>query len=615
MKNSSSFQIVIAIAVLGLVAAGAVLLNKPGSKKPDEEKTRQSDNSFAVTDVRIFDGEKTIEKTSILVLDGKISAIGSAIKIPDNLFVYKGSGKTLLPGLIDSHTHTFGDARKEALRFGITTELDMFTDWRMLAEAKKQRENMARTEQADLWSAGTLTTVPGGHGTEYGMKIPTLTKAEEANAFVQARVAEGSDYIKIVYDDGSAYGENVKIKSFTPEVTQALIQSTKANHKKAIVHIASLKQARLMTEQGANGLAHIFIDEVADTGFIEQAKKHKLFIIPTLSVTASLAGADEGKKLAMDKQLLTYLSKTQTSALNASFPKQWQKPMVLNNALQSVRLLHDAEISLLAGTDAGNSGTTHGASLHGELALLVEAGLTPSDALNAATALPADTFDLRDRGRIAVGMRADLVLVNGNPTLDIQATRNIAQIWKNGYAITRINSIEKPVVANKKAITGIISDFEQEKITAGYGSWHISTDVQMNGTSVANMQLVTTGAMHHSAALEVTGEIKTGYSYPWAGVYFSPGTKAFEPVDYSNAKELVFWAKGDGRKYNVMAFSTTASGIPPTQTFIAGPEWQAVRLPLSGFEGLELKNVTGFAFNAGAPEGNFQFMIDNVEIK
>jgi imidazolonepropionase-like amidohydrolase len=615
MKNSSSFQIVIAIAVLGLAAASAVFLNKPESKNLKKEKTLQSNNSFAVTNVRIFDGEKTIEKTSILVLDGKISAIGPSIKIPDNLTVYDGSEKTLLPGLIDSHTHTYGDARKDALRFGVTTELDMFTDWRILAEAKKQRESVARTEQADLWSAGTLATVPGGHGTEYGMKIPTLTKAEEAESFVQARANEGSDYIKIVFDDGSAYGENVKIKSFTPDVTRALIQSAKANHKKAIVHIASLKQAKLMAEQDADGLAHIFINEVADAGFIDQAKKHKLFIIPTLSVTASLAGADEGKKLALDKQLQAYLSKTQTSALNASFPKQWQNPIVLKNALQSVRLLHEAEIPLLAGTDAGNSGTTHGASLHGELALLVKAGLTPSDALNAATALPADTFDLRDRGRIAVGLRADLILVNGDPTKNIQVTRDITQIWKNGYNVARISQIEKPSTINKMAITGMISDFEQEKITARYGAWNISTDMQMNGASVATMQLAATGANHSSSALEITGEIKAGFSYPWAGVYFSPGTKTFEPIDYSNAKELIFWAKGDGRRYNVMAFSGTTSGIPPTQSFIAGPEWRAIRLPLSSFEGLELKNLTGFAINAGAPEGKFQLMIDNVEIK
>jgi imidazolonepropionase-like amidohydrolase len=615
MKNSSSLQIIAAVTLLGLAAAGAVLLNKPAEKNDKKEKLEQINNTFAITDVRVFDGEKAIERTTVLVRDGIISAIGKDVKIPKDIKVYQGEGKTLLPGLIDSHTHTYGDARKEALRFGVTTELDMFTDWRMLADAKKQRDSFAKTELADLWSAGTLATVPGGHGTEYGMQIPTLTKAEEANAFVQARATEGSDYIKIVYNDGSAYGENVKIKSFTPDVTLGLIQAAKAHNKKAIVHIASLEQAKLMAEQGADGLAHIFINEVADAAFIEKARTHKLFIIPTLSVTASLAGADEGKNLASDKKLKNYLSKAQTQALNASFPAQWQNPKVLENALSSVKLLHRAGVPLLAGTDAGNPSTAHGISMHGELELFVKAGLSPMAALNAATALPANIFGLRDRGRIGVGLRADLVLVDGNPTRDIRQSRNIEMIWKNGYAVSR-NATSEKTIATAKPSQSLISDFEQEKISSFYGAgWNISTDAQINGTSSAEMKQVNPGAGNSTAALQVTGEVKAGFSFPWAGVYFSPGTKASPNMDYSNAKELVFWAKGDGRTYNVMAFSSTAAGIPPTQTFIAGPDWQEIRLPLNGFDGLELTSVSGFSFNSGTPEGSFRFMIDNVEIQ
>jgi imidazolonepropionase-like amidohydrolase len=616
MKNSSSLQIIAAILILGLVAASAVLLNKPASKNDTKENPKEISNTFAVTDVRIFDGEKTIEKTSVLVQDGKITALGNDIKIPKDIIVHKGEGKTLLPGLIDSHTHTYGDARKEALRFGVTTELDMFTDWRMLTDAKKQRERFAKTELADLWSAGTLATVPGGHGTEYGMQIPTLTKAEEANAFVQARAAEGSDYIKIVHDDGSAYGENVKIKSFTPEVTLALIQAAKTHNKKAIVHIASLEQAKLMAEQGADGLAHIFINEVTDTAFIEQARIKKLFIIPTLSVMASLAGADEGKKLAADAQLKEYLSTSQSNALKASFPPQWQNPKVLENALSSVKLLHAAGIPLLAGTDAGNPSTTHGASMHGELSLLVKAGLSPSEALNAATALPAKIFGLNDRGLIAVGMRADLILVNGDPTKNIAATRTIEFIWKNGYRLDRIKTSDIAKQPAALPSSSLVSDFEQDKISSRYGNgWNISTDTQMGGESLATMRLVGQGANNSRGALEVTGEIKAGFAFPWAGVFFTPGEKSTQAVNYENAKELVFWVKGDGRRYNVMTFSSTQAGVPPSQSFIAGPVWSEVRLPLDGFAGLELSQVTGFSFNASAPEGKFSFMIDHVEIR
>ncbi len=621
MKISSAWQVALASSLL-LVAAGSAIWLNPATqnmqKKPSEKiEPIQFENSFAINHVRIFDGEKTIENASVFIQQGKIAAIGNTIKIPNNIPAYDGTGKTLLPGLIDSHTHTYGDAQKDALRFGVTTEMDMFSDWHLLAAAKKQRESFGRVEQADLWSAGTLATVPGGHGTEYGMKIPTLTTVEEAPSFVQARINEGSDYIKIVFDDGSAYGPTVKIKSLTPDVTKALIQSAHKNNKKALIHIASFQQAKTMTAQGADGLVHIFIDQVADSAFIEQAQKQHLFIVPTLSVTGSLAGADEGKKLATDVQLKDYLTVLQTNALKASFPPQWQNPKVLENALASVKLLHAAGIPLLAGTDAGNPSTTHGASLHGELSLLVRAGLSPSAALNAATALPAKIFGLHDRGRIAVGMRADLVLVSGNPTKNITDTRNIDFIWKNGYRLERNKT--GGVNSDVTAITpsGLISDFEQEKISSRYGNgWHVTTDQQMNGASQVSIKLIPSGVKNSKGALEISGRIKPGFAFPWAGAFFGPGAKAMQAVSYSNAKELVFWVKGDDRTYSVMMLSSvSAAGAPPSQSFITSNEWNEIRLPMAGFAGLELSSVSGFSFNAIGSEGEFSFMIDNVEIR
>jgi imidazolonepropionase-like amidohydrolase len=621
MKISSGWQVALACSILVAAAGSAVLLNPTMQKKTDRDLGQviinQDENSFAIKNIRVFDGEKTIENTSILIQQGKITAIGKDIKIANETPAYDGAGKTLLPGLIDSHTHTYGDAQKDALRFGVTTEMDMFSDWHLLAAAKKQRESFGRVEQADLWSAGTLATVPGGHGTEYGMKIPTLTAAEEAPAFVQARIDEGSDYIKIVFDDGSAYGPNVKIKSLTPEVTKALIQSAHKNDKKALIHIASFQQAKTMTAQGADGLVHIFIDQVADAAFIEQAKKQQLFIVPTLSVTGSLAGADEGKKLATDAQLKDYLTPLQSNALKAGFPPQWQNPKVLDNAMTSVKLLHDAGIPLLAGTDAGNPSTTHGASLHGELSLLVRAGLSPSTALNAATALPAKIFGLNDRGRIAVGMRADLVLVTGNPTKNITDTRNIVFIWKNGYRLERnkTGGVNSDVAAI--APSGLISDFEQKKISSRYGNgWHVTTDQQMNGASQVSIKLIPSGVKNSKGALEISGRIKPGFAFPWAGAFFGPSAKTMQAVSYSNAKELVFWVKGDGRTYSVMMLSSvSAAGAPPSQSFTTSNEWNEIRLPMAGFAGLELSSVSGFSFNAIGSEGEFSFMIDNVEIR
>jgi imidazolonepropionase-like amidohydrolase len=102
-----------------------------------------------------------------------------------------------------------------------------------------------------------------------------------------------------------------------------------------------------------------------------------------------------------------------------------------------VRRLADAGVTLLAGTDAPNPGTVFGASLHRELELLVRCGISPAQALAAATAEPARVFGLADRGRVAAGQRADLVLVSGDPLTDITATRAIERIWRGGIACDR----------------------------------------------------------------------------------------------------------------------------------------------------------------------------------
>jgi imidazolonepropionase-like amidohydrolase len=102
-----------------------------------------------------------------------------------------------------------------------------------------------------------------------------------------------------------------------------------------------------------------------------------------------------------------------------------------------VRRLADSGVTVLAGTDAPNPGTVFGASLHRELELLVRCGISPAQALAAATTEPAKVFGLTDRGRAAAGQRADLVLVSGNPLTDITATRAIELIWRGGTACDR----------------------------------------------------------------------------------------------------------------------------------------------------------------------------------
>src|SRR2546423_331016 len=81
----------------------------------------------AIRNVRVFDGSKVIPSATVVFTDGTITSVGASAKVPDGATVIDGAGKTLLPGLIDAHTHVFPGSLERALRFGVTTELDMFT--------------------------------------------------------------------------------------------------------------------------------------------------------------------------------------------------------------------------------------------------------------------------------------------------------------------------------------------------------------------------------------------------------------------------------------------------------------------------------------------------------
>jgi imidazolonepropionase-like amidohydrolase len=119
----------------------------------------------------------------------------------------------------------------------------------------------------------------------------------------------------------------------------------------------------------------------------------------------------------------------------------WTDPM--SRYYDNIRVLHRAGVPIVAGTDAPNPGVEHGISLHRELELLVAAGMSPLDALKAATSVAASAYRLNGHGRIVPGARADMILVKGDPTTDILATRNIVSIWKCGQRLGREPTIER----------------------------------------------------------------------------------------------------------------------------------------------------------------------------
>ncbi|HEY0810269.1 MAG TPA: CIA30 family protein, partial [Longimicrobiales bacterium] len=330
-----------------------------------------------------------------------------------------------------------------------------------------------------------------------------------------------------------------------------------------------------------------------------------------------------GAPLVNDAHIAPFLNNAARALLVQGFPNRPGSPRKdFAFAQTTVRQLKQAGVTILAGTDAPNPGTAHGAALHRELELLVESGLTPKEALMSATSLPARTFSLNDRGRITTGMRADLVLVNGDPTTDIKATRAIEGVWKGGYAIDRAKHLQTVTAERARAesapqalAAGIISDFENDATTARFGTlWMGSTDRFAGGTSSGAFRVADGGANGSKKSVEVTGAITTAFAYPWSGIMWSPGTQPMEPADLSSKKELRFWSKGDGATYRVLIFAQSKGMQPVEQIFVAGPEWHEHVMPWTAF-GIDGKGIMAIIFTGGPKPGDFKFQIDDVVLK
>ncbi len=574
--------------------------------------------------VAVFDGIALTPDRDVLIAGDRIVEVARHIDA-SGATVIDGTGKTLVPGLIDAHAHVYeAEQLREAAVFGVTTVLDMLTAPDAAQEVKRQLAKPEGRQLADLRSAGNAVTAPGGHGTEYGVRLRTIERPDDAAAFIDACVAEGSDYIKIIYDDGSTYG--IHFENISKETMAAAIAAAHARKLLAVAHIGSQQGAKDAIESGVDGLAHLFVDSAPDADFVALAAKSGAFVVPTLSVNSSITGKSPGDAVAGDPDLAPYLSAESAANLAQMLSARARTSPSYAFAEQTVKKLRDAHVPILAGTDAPNPGTAHGASMHGELELLVRAGLTPAEALAAATSVPAAKFQLGDRGRIAGGFRADLVLVDGDPTADIRSLRRITGVWVRGVPIRRKeyrDAIEDKRARGEQAKSapgssngGVVSDFERGDPSASFGAgWTISTDEIMGGKSRAEMKIAAGGAADSKGSLAISGEIDAGSRNAWAGAMFSPGEKPLAPANLSGSNEIAFWAKGDGRTYAIMLFSQSRGAMPAFQLFDAGSEWKQYTFALSSFHGIDASELTGVFFGAAGQPGTFAFQIDDVELR
>jgi len=590
-----------------------------------QEKTFPADD-FIVRNVRVFDGITTITKADVVVRHGLIDAIGIKVSNKQKLPEVSGEGRTLLPGLIDAHVHAYEEAHlRAAVVFGVTTELDMFSSPDFIRRMKADQAAGHGLDRADVKSAGIWVSAPGGYGTLLGLITPTLSGPEYARGFVEDRIEEGSDYIKVVYDDGAEYG--ISIHSLSRE-TLTLVARVAHEHGKIVVaHVGSQRGAREAVEAGVDGLMHAFMDDPPDPALVALLKEKGCFVVPTLSINASIHGDAAGKALLNDSELHSYLGPSAKRNLALAFPKSNAR-LRYENAQEFVRKLGQARVTMLGGTDAANPGTWHGVSLLGEVVRLVEAGLTAPEALVSVTSAPAKMFHLTDRGEIRQGLRADLLLVEGDPTAHVEELRKTVAVWKQGVPVnrsayrktveeanTRIENSNRLANAFSESVgRAVISDFEDGTPSVRFGArWMAISDAIVGGKSKGTIQIVNEGAEGSAHALEVSGEIDSSFAYAWAGAAFFPGGTPFRPADISAHKKLSFWTKGSANAFSVLIFTTDRGVFPASMEVSTNSEWQRKSLRLSDF-GVDGKGVLAIIFAGGPYPGNFTFRIDDISL-
>ncbi len=358
-------------------------------------------DSFLIENVKVFDGNTIIKSTSVKVENGIIVEISKKIKASREVVVIDGKGKTLMPALSNAHVHAWSaESLNEAAKAGVLNVMDMHGVETYQSAMRQLKDS---TNYARYYVAGYAATAPNGHGTQFGFPAPTLSKPEEAAKFIEDRVNANVDHIKIIVEPWKA--------TLDSETVAELIKEAHKAEKIAVVHVSRLDDAVDVISNDADGLVHIWWDkELEPTKLQELSESKSFFVIPTLLTTLKVF---EG----MGASAYKFLKKEQL--------------------LAEVKKMYDAGIPILAGTDPPNVGINYGTDLYKELELIFESGIPIIEVLKAGTSNITKAFGLEHTGFIKEGYRADLILVDGDPTEDIKNISNINTVWKNGKQVKR----------------------------------------------------------------------------------------------------------------------------------------------------------------------------------
>lgn len=549
--------------------------------------------TIAITGALVVDGTGAPPRAATVVIQGdRIAAVGENVRPPAGAQVIDGRGRTLLPGLFDLHTHLlapgggkdldWGKVLKLYLAHGITTVADMSTYPEQFEPMRALvREGLPAPH---LLLAGRFST-PGGHGAEGGrgdFHTQLVRTPREAREAVRRFAAYRPDVIK-VFTDGWRYGTDTDMTSMDEETLKALVAESHGLGLKVVTHTVSVEKARIAARAGADVINHGIGDGDLDAATVLLMKEHGTGYVQTLAVyEPKTANVVEARR------------------------RRWAHLMA------NGPLARAGGVVLGAGTDAGMPGTPHGESSLHEVELMVRGGLTPLEAIAAAASGSARLMGVEgERGSIAGGKLADLVLVGGNPASNIADIRNVERVWLGGREQDRASLLEAaarpgPTPLRAAPAAEVLDDFEGAGGRSRIDTlWLNSTDA---GHDHAAMSFQRTARSASDHALTILAEMSPK-ERPFASMVLPLSKGAVTPVDASRFAGVEFEARGEG-EYGLVLRSRQAAGRAP---FRAGPEWRRVRVPFSALAAANVRDLTALEFVIARPAGARAYLeIDNV---
>ena len=401
-------------------------------------------------------GRPAVPDSAMILDNGRITWVGPVadLKTPASAQVVDLQGKYVMPGIINLHVHlgaTVGLNQNEKLftpenvesdlrtyaSYGVTTVLSMGTDKDSIFPIR-DRQRAGRPSETRVYTVGQGFIFTGGYGGLEGVNHGVSSVADVEPA-VAAQAAKHVDLIKLWMDD------HLGTKKKMPyPIAKAIIESAHRHHLRVVAHIFYLQDAKELVADGVDGLAHSVRDKPIDQALIDSMKQHGTWQeAATLSREASMFVYGQTPPFANDPFFTrsispTVLAKLKSPAYQAAIradPDFSMYPGFLKTAEQNLKTLADAGVPYGFGTDSGPPGRFPGYFAHWELELMVQAGLTPMQALTAATGSAAKFLKAKDLGTLEPNKWADLIVLDRNPLDDIKNTRTIDAVYIAGNPI------------------------------------------------------------------------------------------------------------------------------------------------------------------------------------